>query len=123
MVLSCACFSPRHSPNSNYYCRASDIAAVGSTINVFDYYAVWVEHRTHRLPDTDQMHYLLFHVYITGALITLFPSLVLNLRGVSLLGLDSHPSHNKGIDYAPCFCQQKKTSLILAIVHSTQLTI
>ncbi len=37
MVTSCACFWPRHSPYSNYLCRASDIAAVGTIFNVFSY--------------------------------------------------------------------------------------
>ena len=32
MSMSCACFGPRHSPYSNY-CRATDIAAVGTILN------------------------------------------------------------------------------------------
>ena len=39
--MSCACFGPRHSPYSNYICRAIDIAAVGTILfNVFRYDAV-----------------------------------------------------------------------------------
>ncbi len=36
------------------YCeyRASDIATVGTTFNVFSYDNVWAEHRTHRRTDT-----------------------------------------------------------------------
>ena len=38
--MSCACFGQRHFTYSNYYCRASDIAAVGTIFNVFSYDAV-----------------------------------------------------------------------------------
>ncbi len=51
MVMSSAYFGPRHSPYSYYYCRTSDIAAVGSTFNVFSYDAVWVENQTSPTPD------------------------------------------------------------------------
>ena len=40
MVMSYACFGPRHSPYSNYKYRASDIAAIGTTSNVFSNHAV-----------------------------------------------------------------------------------
>jgi hypothetical protein len=42
MVVSCAFFGPRHSPYSNYLCRAPDIAEVGTIFNVFSYDAVSV---------------------------------------------------------------------------------
>ena len=32
MMMSCTCFDPRHSPYSNYLCRTSDIAAVGTIL-------------------------------------------------------------------------------------------
>ena len=35
----------------------SEIAAVGTTFNVFGYYAVWAEHRTHHLPYAEQIRY------------------------------------------------------------------
>ncbi len=38
VLLSCACFGPRHSPFSYYYCRASDIPAVGTSFNVLAFY-------------------------------------------------------------------------------------
>ncbi len=28
----------------------------------------------------------------------------MNLWGIAVLGLDSHPDHNKGPGYAPCAC-------------------
>ena len=28
MVMSCACFGPRHSPSSNFLCRAPDISVM-----------------------------------------------------------------------------------------------
>ena len=40
MVVSCACFGPRHVPYSNYLCHAPDKAAVGTIVNVFSYDAV-----------------------------------------------------------------------------------
>ncbi len=49
-------FPPTH---SNYLCRASDIAAVGTTFNVFSYDAVWAELRTHHLPNAGRMRYRL----------------------------------------------------------------
>ena len=61
MVLSCACLGPRHSPYSYYLCCASDIAAVGTTFNVFSYDAVLPEHRTHHLPNAKQIRYVLCH--------------------------------------------------------------
>ena len=39
------CFGPKHFPYSYYECRASDIAAVGTTL------AICAEPRTHHLPD------------------------------------------------------------------------
>ncbi len=53
MVLSCAYLGPRHWPYSYYLCCASDIAAVGTTVNFFSYDAVWAENRTHHLPDIE----------------------------------------------------------------------
>ena len=41
MVMSCACFGPRHFPYSNYLCRASDIASLGTIYNVFSFDAVY----------------------------------------------------------------------------------
>ncbi len=31
----------------------------------------------------------------------------MNLWGVAVLELDSHPGHNKGPDNAPCACDQR----------------
>ena len=56
MVRCYACFCPRYSHYSYYQCRAFDISAVGTTFNVFNYDAVWAEHRNpspfQRLADT-----------------------------------------------------------------------
>ena len=35
------------------------IAAVGTAFNVFSFDAVWVEHRTHHLPNAEQIRYVL----------------------------------------------------------------
>ena len=40
MVMSCACLLAKTFPYSNYLCRAHDIAAVGTILNVFSYDAV-----------------------------------------------------------------------------------
>ncbi len=61
MVLSCACFGPRHSTYSYYWCRASDIAAVGTTFNVFSYDASWAENWTYHLPNAGRMRFQLHH--------------------------------------------------------------
>ncbi len=48
-------------PYSYFYCRASDIAVVGTTFNVFSYNAVWSENWTHNLPNAGRMSYQLCH--------------------------------------------------------------
>ncbi len=48
-------------PYSYYLCRSSDMAAVGTTFNVFSYDAVWAENWTHHLPNACRMRYLLPH--------------------------------------------------------------
>ena len=37
LLMSCACLWPRHSPSSNYLCRAPGIAAVGIILKIFSY--------------------------------------------------------------------------------------
>ncbi len=55
-------FGAKASPPYSYYLfRASDIAAVGTTFNVFSYDAVWAENWTHHLPNAGRMRYLLRH--------------------------------------------------------------
>ena len=34
---------------------------MGTTFNVFSYDAVWAEHRTHHLPNAEQIRYVLCH--------------------------------------------------------------
>ena len=36
---------------------------VGTTFNVISYYAVWAEQRTNHLPNTEQMRYILCHIF------------------------------------------------------------
>ncbi len=48
--MSCACLGPRYSLYLHYQCRASDIASVGTTFNVFRSDAVRAEHQTNNLP-------------------------------------------------------------------------
>ena len=94
--MSCACLGPRH---FHYQCRASDIAEVGTTLNVFSYDAFWAgrieakfEHRTHNLPvlsgcaacyATDSGDYLYFSVTLYKFYVNLkrIKNLVSCLRG------------------------------------------
>ena len=60
----CACFGPRHSPYSNSLYRATDLAAVGTILNVFSYDAV-SDRDTNLSPSrkkrTDALHVSLEH--------------------------------------------------------------
>ena len=37
------------------------LAAVGTTFKVFSYDAAWAKHRTHHLPNVEQIRYVLRH--------------------------------------------------------------
>ena len=52
MVISHACYGQLNWP---YSCCASDIAAVGTTFNVFSHYAVWAYIRTYHLPNDERL--------------------------------------------------------------------
>ncbi len=50
--------------HSNYlrlFVRVTDIATIGTNYNVFSYDAVWIEHQTHHLTDSELMRYVLCH--------------------------------------------------------------
>ncbi len=57
--MRCACFGPRHSPNSYYKCRESDIAAVVSIFNVFSKtrFGPSIEHRGRSRASTSKYLY------------------------------------------------------------------
>ena len=57
--MSCAFFGPRHSPYSNYLCRAPNIAAVGTFFNIFSYDVIHAYH----LPDPKLLVDLRLWVY------------------------------------------------------------
>ena len=53
-------FGPSYSSYCHYYLHTTDIAALDTTFNVFEYND-WAKNRTHYLPDAEQMRYLLCH--------------------------------------------------------------
>ncbi len=59
MVMSCTCFGPRHSPCSNFLCRAPDIAAVGTNLKSLVMTWCRAKIQTYHLPDNKQMHNVL----------------------------------------------------------------
>ena len=57
---SCTCFVPRHSPYSNYLCRAPDIEAIKTIFNVFSYDALLSrDFEPVAFPDDERMRYVL----------------------------------------------------------------
>ena len=62
--MSCTCFGPRISPNSNYLCRTSDIAAVGNIFNIFSY-DVLSDQEVNQSPPRQQADLLLSRVMRT----------------------------------------------------------
>ena len=55
MVMSHACYGQLNWPYSSYSCCASDIAAVGTTFNVFSHDAAWAYTRTYNLPNDERL--------------------------------------------------------------------
>ena len=59
---------------SYYQFRTSDIAAVGTTFNVFSYDAVRAEHRTHHFPNAEQICYVLCQFDTYSLTLTILPT-------------------------------------------------
>ena len=70
MLISCVAiqsnlildFKKKKCRAKNLACR-SDITALGPTMNIFNYNAVWSENRTHNISNDERTHYLLRNSY------------------------------------------------------------